>query len=388
MASLKVSAAMSMDERVRETARVPGEILAFFPHPGNCMRITHEAYNHRACVYRLMKTDVLTAVRVCAYYGYADLLESCLDRLSLSERDAKTLFYMNLESAIRRNHLPCVRVLVDRGAQVQSHHVAYAIRFGCDFECIKYCIDSAVKKNITLELPVMVETALKGNIEVVDYLLSLGHALSSVLVKYAISTCENEYLDHILSLGCPSDIFDEHGYFGDVSISAAKGGNIETLKILFRYSQKRPPEVVNVALARNHAECAWFAVEAGCPVDEHTLSNAMLCGDVSMAKLCLERGYVFSVSGRDAALATVGGHYECLKLAIESGVPVCSEYAEEAARKGHTRCLALLRDSGVEMTPRVTSNAIVSGNVECVAFVLENEFPSIITDALRLIRHK
>eukprot|EP01113_Clastostelium_recurvatum_P025713 TRINITY_DN30937_c0_g1_i1.p1 TRINITY_DN30937_c0_g1~~TRINITY_DN30937_c0_g1_i1.p1 ORF type:complete len:509 (-),score=55.44 TRINITY_DN30937_c0_g1_i1:28-1524(-) len=175
----------------------------------------------------------------------------------------------------------------------------------------------------------------------------------------------------VLGVGVKDFIMGELTQQHDHAITEASrhGHEIMLQHLLNLNRSSNPQEAFCAAAGNGHLSCLQLLAEhKGKMRKVHMYGNACALASKGGHLECLKflRSLHAEWSSEVCELAAAGGHFECLKYAHDEELRLTSTAAIQAASGGHQRCLEYLLVHKVRPNPLIASAAARNGHIECL----------------------
>ncbi|XP_069670620.1 uncharacterized protein [Periplaneta americana] len=262
-----------------------------------------------------------------------------------------------LSWAACRGHLETVRLLVEKGAEVNTSDVflpspLHGAIYGSHVNVVKFLIKSGANVNAydrNDQSPILAATR-QNNVDVVKPLMKEGADVNAY----------NTYGESL------ADVYACVTYGESPIFAAARGGNVDTVRLLMDNG-------ADVNVCNMFGEIPIFAAARG--------------GNVDTVRLLMDNGAdinVCNMIGESPIFAAArGGNVDTIRLLMDKGVDVnvCNKYGESplfaAAEGGNFDVVRLLMDKGADINVCNTSGeslifaAALGGNVDFVRLLMD-----------------
>lgn len=236
------------------------------------------------------------------------------------------------EVTASRGHWDLLRHLISRGCPI-GPRVPEAIAETGD---IKFLKEIEAEKYWTKTATFAAASA--GELKCLKYLIDNGCPYDSETFAASTSSSDLACFEYLKSIGCP---------MGPEAVRiAARDGDIDMLRYLVSLGFPIEEDALTSIVSNVDAEfftdtlmeCFEFLVEKKCPISTSTLSFAAQDNNMRVLEYAFSQKDCPKNDPHIAAMASLGGHLECLRYLYENGCPVTEEAIEEAIWNDHVDC--------------------------------------------------
>lgn len=257
----------------------------------------------------------------------SSFLETSIDP-NLQDEDGKTALHLAIEKG---DHLEVVKLLIEKGANVNSKTLYKALESPKSFEIVKLLIKRGMnldfdnKKNYTMDF-VLQMAGMRGWLEVIKLLVEKGVNINYCAKKSALqwASCQGhlEIVKFLVEKGANVNL--KHPEHGNIALHyASRSGHLEIVKLLVEKEASVNTQNKYGRTALHHAsECTESLFEGHESNPEHKEIEDYL----EIVKLLVEKGANINIQdehGRTALhIASVNGRLEMVKLLVEKGADI------------------------------------------------------------------